>query len=319
MELFAGLTVEFALQLLGWLVFGVLVGALSAMLGIGGGVVMVPTFRLVGRLTPLMSTATSLFVIVPTSIAGVWRHLRAGTCRVPIGLIIGLGGACTSVLGTRLAIISPGWLIMCVAALVIVYSAWNMFKKGLARPKRGGVPAKGAKAANSPADEETAPAVAATTDSAPAGNPAPAAAATASVAPAPAPTFATSGVSRKEVIVALVIGLAAGILSGFVGVGGGFIIVPLLCSVLGMNMKQAAGTSLLAVLCLATPAAIAQVISGNVDIPLACAVIVGSVVGAVLGQKAGAKLPDRALRLFFGGLLAITAILLVVNEVGLLN
>ncbi|MBQ3386166.1 MAG: sulfite exporter TauE/SafE family protein, partial [Eggerthellaceae bacterium] len=97
--------------LFGWLGIGVIVGALSMMLGIGGGMIMVPAFRLLGRLSAVVSSATSIFVIVPTGVAGVVRHLRAGTCRVPIGLAAGIGGAITSVLGAKLADVAPGWTI----------------------------------------------------------------------------------------------------------------------------------------------------------------------------------------------------------------
>ena len=49
---------------------GVAIGILSGLLGIGGGTVMVPIFRLAFGMSPVVSTATSLFAIIPTSISG---------------------------------------------------------------------------------------------------------------------------------------------------------------------------------------------------------------------------------------------------------
>ena len=90
---------------------GVGVGVLSGMLGVGGGTVMIPLFRLVFGLSAVVSTATSLFAIIPTSVSGLITHLREKTCIPKLGLAMGIAGACTSTLGVRLANISPAWLI----------------------------------------------------------------------------------------------------------------------------------------------------------------------------------------------------------------
>ena len=55
---------------------GVAIGILSGLLGIGGGTVMVPIFRLAFGMSPVVSTATSLFAIIPTSISGAASHIR---------------------------------------------------------------------------------------------------------------------------------------------------------------------------------------------------------------------------------------------------
>ena len=55
---------------------GVVVGILSGLLGIGGGTLMVPLFRLGFGLSALASTATSLFTIIPTSLVGFITHIK---------------------------------------------------------------------------------------------------------------------------------------------------------------------------------------------------------------------------------------------------
>lgn len=108
---------------------GVAIGILSGLLGIGGGTVMVPIFRLAFGMSPVVSTATSLFAIIPTSISGAASHIRHKTCIVSLGVAAGLGGALTSPLGVWLAQISPAWMIMVAAALIIGWSAVKMLGK----------------------------------------------------------------------------------------------------------------------------------------------------------------------------------------------
>ena len=125
---------------------GVLIGIASGLLGIGGGTVMVPIFRLAFGMSATMSTATSLFDIIPTSISGAISHVKGKTCIPALGIAAGLGGACLSPVGVWLAQLSPDWLVMLAAALIIGYSAINMFKKAFKlRPagrgdRRCGVP-----------------------------------------------------------------------------------------------------------------------------------------------------------------------------------
>ncbi len=293
--LLALITPETLLAVAGWIAVGLIIGALSMMLGIGGGTIMVPTFRLIGKLSAVASSATSLFVVVPTGVAGVLRHLRAGTCRIPIGLAAGIAGACTSVLGTKLADIAPGWVIMVAAAAVILYSASTMLRSALRDGRRASVK----QPAPAPSAEQTA-----TTSTAGEGDK-PAATSGSSVA---APT------TRKQMLMAVGIGLLAGPLSGFVGVGGGFLMIPLFVTLLHFDMRTAAGTSLLGVFCLATPAAISQMIMGNVSYLVGIPVAIGSIFGTAIGKRIAAHMSDRALKIAFSVLLAVAAVLLVVNE-----
>ena len=116
---------------------GIFIGILSGLLGIGGGTIMVPVFRLAFGLSPLMSTATSLFTIIPTSISGAVSHIKGKTCVPALGLAMGLGGALTSPVGVWLASLSPAWLVMLAAALIIGYSAVNMLRKAVKAPSKG--------------------------------------------------------------------------------------------------------------------------------------------------------------------------------------
>ena len=69
---------------------GVLIGIASGLLGIGGGTVMVPIFRLAFGMSATMSTATSLFAIIPTSISGAISHVKGKTCIPALGIAAGV-------------------------------------------------------------------------------------------------------------------------------------------------------------------------------------------------------------------------------------
>lgn len=270
---------------------GVGIGVLSGLLGIGGGTIMVPVLRLGYGLDAFMATATSLFAIIPISLAGAITHIRARSCFPKLGLLLGIAGAVTSSAGVYLGSISPSWLIMLAAAIIIVYSAFTMLRKALRMGKGGTDPAtptgnKGTDLHSAHEAEQTSPCAFAFT--------------------------------RKNVALAVVIGLIAGFASGYVGVGGGFVMVPLMTAWLGIPMKRTSGTSLIAIIILAIPGVIQQALLGHIDYLAGIMLCVGAIPGAVLGARLVPRVPERTLRFIFAGLLAVAAVMLVINEFGLL-
>lgn len=264
---------------------GVFVGVMSGLLGVGGGTIMVPIFRLAFGMSPLASTATSLFAIIPTSISGVVAHARAKTCVPKLGLALGVGGAVMSPMGVWLASVSPGWLVICVAAIVIGFSAFKMFKKAVkcAPTPRAGRAGGNVQAASAKAVPDQ-------------------------------PVL-----SRKQYLQGACIGLIAGLASGYVGVGGGFIMVPLMLAVLGIPMSLALGTSLIAIMILAIPGVIEQGLLGNIEYLAGIAIVVGSIPGALVGARLVRMVPERQLRFIFGGFLLVAAVMLMLNEFGILG
>ena len=295
------------------LAVGVGVGVLSGLLGIGGGTVLVPVFKLGYALSPIMSTATSLATIIPTSISGAISHARRKTCVPSLGVAAGLGGAITSPVGVWLATMSPDWAIMVAAAAVIAYSAITMFSKALKAPKGKGTAtaAAGAEVANacsgkSSAEEVEARAAAAAAE---AGTPG---------VEAGAAVPAVPQMTRRQLVMGVGVGAIAGVASGYVGLGGGFVMVPLMVSLFHIPMKLTSGTSLIAVALLALPAAVTQTMLGNVSWLVALAVAAGSVPGALLGARLIPRVPERTLRFIFSGFLLVGAVLLALNQTGVM-
>lgn len=303
------------------LLVGVGIGVLSGLLGIGGGTVMVPIFKLGFGMSPIGATATSLLAIIPTSISGSITHVRQKTCIPLLGVLAGIGGACFSPVGVQLATMSPGWLIMLVAACVIAYSAYTMLLKALKMSPKKKAKAEvatsddgsGAASAANASAAETASAIA--TDGVAADGAV--AATTASTPAAPDNSDAEAPFGFKRLWKGLVIGAFAGLIAGYVGVGGGFLMVPLFISILHIDMRRASGSSLVAIGILSIPGALMQIMLGNANILIALAVVIGSVPGAILGARLVTRVPERSLRFFFAGVLFIGAILLVVQELGI--
>ena len=263
------------------LLVGLVIGLLSGLLGIGGGTIMVPAFKLIFGLPAIASTATSLFTVIPTSISGAFVHIRKKTCIPLLGIAAGLGGACTSPLGVWLASLSPEWAIMTAAALVIAYSAITMFAKAM--KMRGKSVSADAKAQGEASLD--------------------------SLRDIPA---------RKLIPLGALIGAAAGVMSGYVGVGGGFLMVPLFMQLLKTPMKLTSGTSLIAIIIIAIPGTITNAVMGNIDWIAGIFVALGAIPGAAIGSRLISRIPEFQLRLLFSGFLIVAAALLVINEMGIL-
>ena len=110
---------------------------------------------------------------------------------------------------------------------------------------------------------------------------------------------------RTERVVA--VGLAAGLLSGMFGVGGGILIVPGLMWVATMEQRRAHGTSLAAVLPIAMFGLVTYVANDHVNVGAALALTVGSLGGTLLGTAWLTRAPKRLLSLTFAALLAVSA------------
>ena len=103
-------------------------------------------------------------------------------------------------------------------------------------------------------------------------------------------------------------GLAAGLASGALGVGGGIVMVPVFTAVLGMPLKKALGTSLCVMVPMVIPGTIVHSIYGNIDWAIAAVMVVGLVPGAAIGSRIAIATADRRLRTMVGSFLLAVAI-----------
>ena len=118
----------------------------------------------------------------------------------------------------------------------------------------------------------------------------------------------SSGKYSGSLVTIVLVGVAAGFLSGLFGVGGGILIVPGLVLVAKMDQRIAHGTSLAAVLPISASSLVSYWSHDHVDWRVGACLAVGALAGAVLGTRLLNVLPHRALAIGFAGLLVVTAI-----------
>jgi uncharacterized membrane protein YfcA len=113
-------------------------------------------------------------------------------------------------------------------------------------------------------------------------------------------------------------GAATGLLSGFFGIGGGFLVVPGLIASTGMPILFAVGSSLVAVAAFGLTAALSYASSGLVDWLLAAVFILGGTVGSLLGTRLAVRLADRkgALNLVLAGLIVLVGLFMLYRSAG---
>ena len=117
-----------------------------------------------------------------------------------------------------------------------------------------------------------------------------------------------------EVAAVILLGVAAGAAAGLFGVGGGIVFVPALTIVLGLAQLEAEATSLLAIIPVAILGSWRQTRAGTVRWRDATTIGLASVATAVAGALIADAAPEKALRIGFAALLALTAIQLILRD-----
>jgi uncharacterized membrane protein YfcA len=260
-------------------------GVLSGVFGIGGGLVTTPAIRLLLGYGALIAVGTPLPVILPGALTGALSYWRRGEADVRAGLLMGLVGGVTSALGAFLSNKVGGTAVMIVTAGVILIAAADMILQER-RARRSGTAARAASAVVGEAESDEALDVEA-------GRP---------------------PHGRPSLVRLAAVGLVAGIYSGFLGLGGGFVVVPGLTRFCGFSVKRAIGTSLITVAALAIPGSIAHSLFGHIDWMLALMLAIGVVPGAALGARLTRSASERTIRLAFAALLTVVAVWLAVSE-----
>jgi uncharacterized protein len=115
----------------GVIAFGFVVGVLSALLGAGGGLVMVPFLTLVLDVGQHAAEGTSLLVIVPAAAAGVIAHSRSGFVSFYAAAFIGLGGMLGSYVGAVLALRVTGELLETIFGAFTIVAGVRRIYQGL--------------------------------------------------------------------------------------------------------------------------------------------------------------------------------------------
>lgn len=113
------------------IVGGLGAGFLSGSIGIGGGLLFVPTMTVGLRLSQAVAQGTSLLAIVPTAIVGGVTHLRRGNVLIVPAAWMGGGGVVGAVIGALVAVEVPGPILARVWGAFLVFSAYRLLVQAL--------------------------------------------------------------------------------------------------------------------------------------------------------------------------------------------
>jgi uncharacterized protein len=289
---------------------GLLIGLSLGALGGGGSILTVPALVYLLHQPAHAATTASLLIVGITALAGMAAHWRAGRVRVVQGITFGVLGVAGSYAGSRLsASIRPDLLLTLFAGLMLVAAAAMLRRRRRATGEPA--PAAAAEASGSRPravgqDRGTVPALAGKTRAATLDRPAPA-------AQGPRPAAASWGrrSSAPAAGQALKVAAAAtgvGLLTGFFGVGGGFVIVPALVLALGFDMPIAVGTSLLVISVNSAAALGARLGEGvRLDWALIGVFTLAALGGALAGNRVASRVSASRLTAAFTVLLIAVA------------
>jgi uncharacterized protein len=283
---------------------GLAIGLVMGVLGAGGSILSVPALVYLLGEDPTTATTTSLVIVAVASLAGMVAHARAGRVRWKDGVIVGLLGIAGSWLGSRLAIGLDPEVLLLGFAVLLLGAAWAMLARrpGVEEPLRVGPdpPAERGVVRPIPPDSPSNPTFGEGESDGGQGDGGQSEGRVAAAA---------VGFGAVRLVLASLARVAVGasgvgLLTGLFGVGGGFVVVPMLVLLLDFPMTTAVGTSLLVIAINATTALLGRLsaapdLDWGVIVPFAASAVVGVLLGARLAGRLPALLITRA----FAGIL----------------
>lgn len=265
---------------------GAAVGFLSGMFGVGGGFLMTPLLILSGIPSPI-AVGTEAAQIVASSVSGALAQWRRSNIDIKMGTVLLSGGLVGSVLGVqavgvlrRTGQIDLVITVLYVALLGSVGTLMLIESLHTIRKNRSGKAVSGRRSSKHNW-----------------------------VHGLPFKTRFPRSKLYISVLPPITLGLFIGFLSGIMGVGGGFILVPAMIYILRMPTNVVVGTSLYQIVFVTAATTIMQATwNYTVDIVLAILLMVGGVLGAQVGAAAGARLKGEELRFLMAGLVLLVAL-----------
>ncbi|MCZ8312387.1 MAG: sulfite exporter TauE/SafE family protein [Magnetospirillum sp.] len=255
------------------------VGFLSGLFGVGGGFLMTPLLIFVG-IPPAVAVGSEAAQIVAASVSGVLAHMRRGNVDFRMGGVLLAGGIVGSTLGVQIFKLLQGlgqidlFVSLAFVAVLGAIGLLMLVESVRALRRRSG----GRRAAPVKRHQHLW------------------------IHGLPFKMRFPHSMLYISAIAPFSIGLAVGVLAALMGVGGGFIMVPAMIYLLGMPTSVVVGTSLFQIVFVTANVTFLQAWQNQtVDIVLALLLLVGGVVGAQFGVRAGSKLRGEQLR----GLLAL--------------
>ncbi len=260
------------------IVAGLATGMVLGLFGSGGSIIALPALMYLLHIEPKSAIAMSLGVVGVTATLSAIDHWRRGNVDVRVALVFGVFGVAGTFAGARLGLLTPVVIQLGLFALVMYAAAWRMLKpaKLVAAPVADALVSVGG-------------------GTAALGN---------------CRDFFSPCMTRIAVH-----GIGVGVLTGLVGVGGGFLIVPALVLLSGIPMRQAVGTSLAIVAAKSYAGFLGYMGGVPVDYALMGAFTAVTVIGSFIGTRLAGHISQAALKRAFAWFLVCVATYILLKSV----
>ena len=259
---------------------GIAVGLSLGLTGGGGSILAVPLLVYALAVPAREAVGVSLAAVGATALAGAVQRLVRKEVEVKTALLFALSGAAGAPLGTWLGSLVPEFLLLGLFSALMLFVAVRMWLKASRRPEEAGVVRS---ATESAAPHGTGPACRRD----PAGR---------------------LALTSRCLVVLLLAGVLTGVLSGLFGVGGGFVVVPALVLLTGLDIRRAVATSLLVIALVGGAGLASHLAAGRtLSLELAAPFALGGVAGLAGGTVVGKRLPPVLLQKGFAAVIALVA------------
>jgi uncharacterized membrane protein YfcA len=257
---------------------GAATSLVGSLLGLGGGVLLVPLLTLALRVPFRTAVAASLLSVIASASGSATVNLRRGLVNMRLGLALevatsigGIGGALTTTLLSerQLYLVFAAVMAVMGVAMVLRSQVRNVIGDlGIDRGRLGGTLQEGE---------------------------------------------VSYAYRVRRLPLGLLASLAAGAISGLLGVGGGIVKVPVLNAFCGVPIRVAAATSTFMIGVTAAASAFLYFARGDVALPLAAAICLGALPGSLLGARLSNQIGTRSLKIFMAMVLASVALQMAVR------
>lgn len=271
---------------------GAAAGAFGSLLGLGGGVLIVPLLTFGFGLPLREAVGVSLISVIMTSSAAAGVYLERHVANLRLGMTLELFTALGALVGGTIAFLLDERLISLLFAGLLGYVAFTMARAGRTEPFL-----EGAAMADDPGDQSDQGDV----DDA---------------RPTVLERLSGDDYRVRNLGRGIVGATAAGIASAVLGIGGGIIKVPLMHLSMGVPLRVATATSNLMIGITAAASTVIYVVHGGIDPYVAGPTAIGVFIGATAGSRLSHRVDIGRLRLLFVAVLAYTAFQMLLRVVG---
>ena len=272
---------------------GGVVGFLSGLFGVGGGFLLTPLLIMIG-VPPTVAAASDSNQIVAASTSGTYAHARSGTVDFKMGTLLLIGGVAGGTLGVRLIkllrAMGEADFVITVAYVVMLGSIGSYMFYDSVQGLRGKLERDAVASSGGPSIYARI------------------------IGAMPFKVEFTRSRITLSALTPLFLGVLVGVLAAIMGVGGGFIMVPVMVYLLRMPMHVVVGTSLFQILFTCLNVTIMQSwMNHTVDFILALMLLIGSVVGAQIGARVSRRLKADQLKILMSVIVLAVMIKMLVG------